>query len=197
MPQHHGKSICDKFFSILSRLWRDLIKAETNIIRTPEEAMTKLQEAFEAAEKAHRLVFFVSGTQSNHCLVTNNWLTRMYQGHRYQLPLEMFGTPEQRLAEEQRRARKLEQFRPTWKKVTFALFERTEAPATYRRPQLKWRGFSKSLLYSFTPKWVLNPNATGRYNLMIEGRENYGSGTVFEYCPNMIDKNRKETSLRE
>lgn len=62
MPQHHGKSICDKFFSILSRLWRDLIKSETTIIRTPEEAMIKLREAFEAAEKAHRLAYFVSVT---------------------------------------------------------------------------------------------------------------------------------------
>jgi hypothetical protein len=107
----------------------------------------------------------------------------------------MFGTPEQRAAEEQRRAKKLEQFRPTWKKVTFALFERAEIPVTYRGPKDKWRGFSKSLLYSFTPKWVPNPNATGRYNLVIEGRESYASETVFEYSPNMIDKNHKETSL--
>jgi hypothetical protein len=113
------------------------------------------------------------------------------------LPLETFGTPEQRLVEEQRRAKKLEQFRPTWKKVTFALFERTETPATYSRPQLKWRGFSKALLYSFTPKWVLNPNSTGRFNLVIEGRESYASKTAFEYCPEMVVKNRKETSLRE
>jgi hypothetical protein len=29
--------------------------------------MKKLQEAFEAAEKAHRLAFFVSGINSIHC----------------------------------------------------------------------------------------------------------------------------------
>jgi hypothetical protein len=155
--------------------------------------MIKLREAFEAAEKAHRLAYFVSVTWCNHC--HRSLANVKNQGHKYQLPLEMFGTPEQRAAEEQRRAKKLEQFRPTWKKVTFALFERAEIPVTYRGPKDKWRGFSKSLLYSFTPKWVPNPNATGRYNLVIEGRESYASETVFEYSPNMIDKNHKETSL--
>jgi len=59
--EHHGKSVCDRFFSLLSRVWKDLVKA-TTVILTPQTAMQELIKAFHQVVENKKIRFLVSLT---------------------------------------------------------------------------------------------------------------------------------------